>query len=175
MITTNNNHNSHDKRTRARRQCDGTFDSLAAFSLHSWLASKLNGKETKNAAHRIGNLARRFCRLGVLAFRMVDAKPENAGSAMVGKRLAGRDSIHLSSGHSVSLGMPSRCFSRACRCRASRLFTIIICLLNLPRRTRRARRMKFSTRMHEAQLLTYMKLSGIKTGLLMNFNVRKLK
>jgi GxxExxY protein len=28
---------------------------------------------------------------------------------------------------------------------------------------------------HEAQLLTYMKLSGIKTGLLMNFNVRRLK
>lgn len=28
---------------------------------------------------------------------------------------------------------------------------------------------------HEAQLLTYMKLSGLKTGLLMNFNVRKLK
>ncbi|MEQ8785460.1 MAG: GxxExxY protein [Pirellulaceae bacterium] len=28
---------------------------------------------------------------------------------------------------------------------------------------------------HEAQLLTYMKLSGIKTGLLMNFNVAKLK
>ena len=28
---------------------------------------------------------------------------------------------------------------------------------------------------HEAQLLTYMKLAGIKTGLLMNFNVRKLK
>ncbi|MCG8696495.1 MAG: GxxExxY protein [Bacteroidales bacterium] len=28
---------------------------------------------------------------------------------------------------------------------------------------------------HEAQLLTYMKLAGIKTGLLMNFNVTKLK
>jgi len=28
---------------------------------------------------------------------------------------------------------------------------------------------------HEAQLLTYMKLSGIKIGLLMNFNVRRLK
>lgn len=28
---------------------------------------------------------------------------------------------------------------------------------------------------HEAQLLTYMKLAGIRTGLLMNFNVRKLK
>jgi GxxExxY protein len=28
---------------------------------------------------------------------------------------------------------------------------------------------------HQAQLLTYMKLSGIKTGLLMNFNVRFLK
>jgi GxxExxY protein len=28
---------------------------------------------------------------------------------------------------------------------------------------------------HEAQLLTYMKLAGIKTGLLMNFNVRRLK
>jgi GxxExxY protein len=28
---------------------------------------------------------------------------------------------------------------------------------------------------HEAQLLTYMRLSGIKTGLLMNFNVRLLK
>ena len=28
---------------------------------------------------------------------------------------------------------------------------------------------------HEAQLLTYMKLSGVKTGLLMNFNVTKLK
>ena len=28
---------------------------------------------------------------------------------------------------------------------------------------------------HEAQLLTYMKLSGIKTGLLINFNVPKLK
>jgi len=28
---------------------------------------------------------------------------------------------------------------------------------------------------HEAHLLTYMKLAGIKTGLLMNFNVTKLK
>jgi len=28
---------------------------------------------------------------------------------------------------------------------------------------------------HEAQLLTYMKLAGIKTGLLINFNVTKLK
>lgn len=28
---------------------------------------------------------------------------------------------------------------------------------------------------HEAQLLTYMKLAGIQTGLLMNFNVTKLK
>ena len=28
---------------------------------------------------------------------------------------------------------------------------------------------------HEAQLLTYMKLSGIKTGLLINYNVNKLK
>ena len=28
---------------------------------------------------------------------------------------------------------------------------------------------------HEAQILTYMKLAGIKTGLLMNFNVTKLK
>jgi GxxExxY protein len=28
---------------------------------------------------------------------------------------------------------------------------------------------------HEAQLLTYLKLSGIKTGLLMNFNCRLLK
>ena len=28
---------------------------------------------------------------------------------------------------------------------------------------------------HEAQLLTYMKLAGIKTGLLINFNVAKLK
>ena len=28
---------------------------------------------------------------------------------------------------------------------------------------------------HDAQLLTYMKLAGIKTGLLMNFNVTKLK
>lgn len=30
-------------------------------------------------------------------------------------------------------------------------------------------------KIHEAQLLTYMKLSGIKTGLLMNFNVRRLR
>ncbi len=28
---------------------------------------------------------------------------------------------------------------------------------------------------HEAQLLTHMKLAGVKTGLLMNFNVTKLK
>ncbi len=28
---------------------------------------------------------------------------------------------------------------------------------------------------HEAQLLTYMKLAGVKVGLLMNFNVTKLK
>lgn len=28
---------------------------------------------------------------------------------------------------------------------------------------------------HEAQLLTYMKLAGIRTGLLINFNVKKLK
>ena len=28
---------------------------------------------------------------------------------------------------------------------------------------------------HEAQLLTYMKLAGVNTGLLMNFNVTKLK
>ena len=28
---------------------------------------------------------------------------------------------------------------------------------------------------HEAQLLTYMKLAGVRTGLLMNFNVTKLK
>ncbi len=28
---------------------------------------------------------------------------------------------------------------------------------------------------HEAQLLTYMKLAGVKTGLLMNFNVVRLK
>ncbi len=28
---------------------------------------------------------------------------------------------------------------------------------------------------HEAQILTYMKLADIKTGLLINFNVRKLK
>jgi len=31
------------------------------------------------------------------------------------------------------------------------------------------------TGIHEAQLLTYMKLSGAKTGLLINFNVTKLK
>lgn len=30
-------------------------------------------------------------------------------------------------------------------------------------------------RVYEAQLLTYMKLAGIKTGLLINFNVTKLK
>jgi len=28
---------------------------------------------------------------------------------------------------------------------------------------------------HEAQILTYMKLAGVKTGLLMNFNVTRLK
>jgi GxxExxY protein len=28
---------------------------------------------------------------------------------------------------------------------------------------------------HEAQLLTYMRLAGVKTGLLINFNVTKLK
>ena len=28
---------------------------------------------------------------------------------------------------------------------------------------------------HQAQLLTYMKLSGIRVGLLMNFNVRYMK
>ena len=28
---------------------------------------------------------------------------------------------------------------------------------------------------HEAQILTYMKLAGVKTGLLMNFNVVRLK
>ena len=28
---------------------------------------------------------------------------------------------------------------------------------------------------HEAQLLTYMKLAGVKTGLLINFNVKRLK
>jgi GxxExxY protein len=28
---------------------------------------------------------------------------------------------------------------------------------------------------HEAQILTYMKLSGIRTGLMFNFNVGKLK
>ena len=31
------------------------------------------------------------------------------------------------------------------------------------------------TGIHEAQLLTYMKLSGVKTGLLINFNVTTLK
>ena len=31
------------------------------------------------------------------------------------------------------------------------------------------------TAIHEAQLLTYMKLAGIKTGLLINFNVTRLK
>ncbi|MCO8120140.1 GxxExxY protein [Stieleria sp. TO1_6] len=31
------------------------------------------------------------------------------------------------------------------------------------------------TGIHEAQLLTYMKLSSVKTGLLINFNVTKLK
>ena len=31
------------------------------------------------------------------------------------------------------------------------------------------------TGIHEAQLLMYMKLAGVKTGLLMNFNVTKLK
>ena len=31
------------------------------------------------------------------------------------------------------------------------------------------------TTIHEAQLLTYMKLAGVKTGLLINFNVTKLK
>jgi GxxExxY protein len=31
------------------------------------------------------------------------------------------------------------------------------------------------TAVHEAQILTYMKLTGIKTGLLMNFNVKLLK
>jgi GxxExxY protein len=30
-------------------------------------------------------------------------------------------------------------------------------------------------RIHEAQLLTYMKLAGVKTGLLINFNVTRLK
>ena len=30
-------------------------------------------------------------------------------------------------------------------------------------------------RIHEAQLLTYMQLAGIQTGLLVNFNVSKLK
>jgi GxxExxY protein len=29
--------------------------------------------------------------------------------------------------------------------------------------------------LHQAQLLTYMKLAGVRTGLLMNFNVSKLK
>ena len=28
---------------------------------------------------------------------------------------------------------------------------------------------------HEAQLLTYMKLAGVKTGLLINFNVKVLR
>jgi len=28
---------------------------------------------------------------------------------------------------------------------------------------------------HEAQLLTYMKLAGVKTGLLMNFNVTRFR
>jgi len=31
------------------------------------------------------------------------------------------------------------------------------------------------TTIHEAQLLTYMKLAGVNTGLLINFNVTKLK
>jgi GxxExxY protein len=31
------------------------------------------------------------------------------------------------------------------------------------------------TKVHEAQLITYLKLSGCKIGLLMNFNVRSLK
>ena len=31
------------------------------------------------------------------------------------------------------------------------------------------------TAIHEAQLLTYMRLSGVKTGLLINFNITKLK
>ena len=31
------------------------------------------------------------------------------------------------------------------------------------------------TAIHEAQLLTYMKLANVKTGLLINFNVTKLK
>ena len=31
------------------------------------------------------------------------------------------------------------------------------------------------TAIHEAQLLTYMKLADVKTGLLINFNVTKLK
>ncbi|HJN13615.1 MAG: GxxExxY protein [Pirellulaceae bacterium] len=31
------------------------------------------------------------------------------------------------------------------------------------------------TRIHEAQLLTYMKLAEVKIGLLMNFNVTALK
>ncbi len=31
------------------------------------------------------------------------------------------------------------------------------------------------TGIHEAQLLTYMKLAGVKTGLLIDFNVTKLK
>lgn len=32
-----------------------------------------------------------------------------------------------------------------------------------------------TTGIHEAQLLTYVKLAGIKTGLQMDFNVTKLK
>ena len=31
------------------------------------------------------------------------------------------------------------------------------------------------TGIHEAQLLTYMKLAGVKTGLLINFNVKRVK
>ena len=31
------------------------------------------------------------------------------------------------------------------------------------------------TGIHEAQLLTYMKLADVKTGLLINFNIAKLK
>ncbi|WP_268870639.1 MULTISPECIES: GxxExxY protein [Desulfotignum] len=41
----------------------------------------------------------------------------------------------------------------------------------ISRRTRRARRKEFD----DAQLLTYMKLADIRTGLLINFNVTKLK
>jgi GxxExxY protein len=33
----------------------------------------------------------------------------------------------------------------------------------------------FPKGIHEAQLLTYMRLAGVKTGLLINFNVAKLK